>query len=232
MIRAIAPGWCPDPQGSGHRYWDGQAWGPHAPQPSAYIPPLQPAQRQYVDALTPSSSWSSTPGSPVAQTPEVAPAGWHADPDRSGGQRWWDGQSWTTHRHQVSKVKGFWAGLPTMGRVALVAAPIVVIFMAIIAAGASSGNSVSHRAGAEAGFSGRKGDRDARAYWEDTGRLLNDPASFAQVVCRVRASGASEDQAIDLNVTGLHGEHQRDVNDQDVLFIVAAEYHFCPQYYR
>ncbi len=43
MTRAIEPGWYPDPQGPGQRYWSGQAWGPRAPQPSAYAPPFPPA---------------------------------------------------------------------------------------------------------------------------------------------------------------------------------------------
>jgi hypothetical protein len=43
MTRAIEPGWYPDPQGPGQRYWDGQAWGPRAPQSSAYVPPFPPA---------------------------------------------------------------------------------------------------------------------------------------------------------------------------------------------
>jgi Protein of unknown function (DUF2510) len=40
VILAVQPGWYPDPEGPGQRYWDGQAWGPRAPQPSTYIPPF------------------------------------------------------------------------------------------------------------------------------------------------------------------------------------------------
>ncbi len=43
MIHAAQPGWYPDPEGLGQRYWDGQAWGPRAPQPSVYVPPFQQA---------------------------------------------------------------------------------------------------------------------------------------------------------------------------------------------
>ena len=270
MIPTVAPGWYPDPQGPGQRYWDGQAWGPRAPQPAASVPPFPPVATlpptgatSTVAGLVPwreadspvpdrrrssvayylfvvlavisagltlisglsfvlgdlarggpwdglvftlwSGAWTAlwvrlarrrkarsvnpepTSGSPAAQTPEAVPAGWYDDPDGSGAQRWWDGQSWTTHRgptprpsppgpamflaptlqpppnlkpaaaqhfpqpltsasNQVPKVKGFWAGLPTMGRLAVVAAPIVVILIAIIAAGASSGNSSGNSA--------------------------------------------------------------------------------------
>ena len=38
-----APGWHPDPAGSGQqRYWDGTDWGPVAPPPSAPPPPTAP----------------------------------------------------------------------------------------------------------------------------------------------------------------------------------------------
>ena len=40
MMRAIQPGWYPDPEVPGQRWWDGQAWGPRAPQPSASVPPF------------------------------------------------------------------------------------------------------------------------------------------------------------------------------------------------
>jgi hypothetical protein len=43
MTRTIEPGWCPDPEGQGQRWWDGQAWGPRAPQPSVSAPSFPPA---------------------------------------------------------------------------------------------------------------------------------------------------------------------------------------------
>ncbi|UCZ63717.1 hypothetical protein [Mycolicibacterium phocaicum] len=84
---------------------------------------------------------------------------------------------------------------------------------------------------ADAKFSGTKGDRDPQAYSADVGLQMNDPAGEAQVNCRMRASGLTERQTIEMYVTGLHGERERNVTDLDVLRVVAAEYHFCPQYY-
>jgi Protein of unknown function (DUF2510) len=43
MIGAVEPGWYPDPEGRGQRWWDGQAWGPRAPQSSASVPSFPPA---------------------------------------------------------------------------------------------------------------------------------------------------------------------------------------------
>ena len=49
VIHAVQPGWYPDPEGPGQRYWDGQAWGPRAPavglrtavSPAATFPPQE-----------------------------------------------------------------------------------------------------------------------------------------------------------------------------------------------
>jgi Protein of unknown function (DUF2510) len=43
MIGAVEPGWYPDPEGRGQRWWDGQTWGPRAPQPAASVPSFPPA---------------------------------------------------------------------------------------------------------------------------------------------------------------------------------------------
>ena len=40
----------------------------------------------------------STPAAPAAQ-PALPPEGWFPDVEVPGGQRWWDGSSWTDHRH-------------------------------------------------------------------------------------------------------------------------------------
>lgn len=36
---------------------------------------------------------------PQAPPPQGPPAGWYQDPDGTGTQRWWDGQTWTEHRY-------------------------------------------------------------------------------------------------------------------------------------
>lgn len=35
----------------------------------------------------------------MAETPALPPAGWYADPDLPGQQRYWDGARWTDYRH-------------------------------------------------------------------------------------------------------------------------------------
>ena len=35
-------------------------------------------------------------------TTPPTPAGWYPDPDGSGGQRYWDGNLWTEHRHPAA----------------------------------------------------------------------------------------------------------------------------------
>lgn len=68
------PGWYPYwyPNNYRHRYWDGQGW-----------------TNDYV------SSWGRRPsGSPEASR-RGAPSGWYPNPDGAGGQRWWNGETWS-----------------------------------------------------------------------------------------------------------------------------------------
>lgn len=72
--------------------------------------------------------------------PTSPPAAWYADPDGSGGQRYWDGDGWTRHRRTealtapsgvAANVSGRWAALPPALKVAL---PIVVV-LALVGTG-------------------------------------------------------------------------------------------------
>ncbi|GFG81685.1 DUF2510 domain-containing protein [Mycobacterium paragordonae] len=61
--------------------------------------------------------------------PTAPPAGWYVDPDGSPGQRYWDGERWTTHRRpkgtkQPTGLRRRWDVLPAPLRVAL---PVVLV---------------------------------------------------------------------------------------------------------
>jgi hypothetical protein len=127
MNAQMPPGWYDDPDCSpnAERRWDGHNWTPERrrktthTRPPAYAQPPQ-AQASYPQPARPPSWTMQPPWSLNPTTAQPFP------------------QPLTSASGHVPKVKGFWAGLPTIGRVALVAAPIVVILIAIIAAGASS----------------------------------------------------------------------------------------------
>jgi hypothetical protein len=70
---------------------------PYAPPATPYAPPTEP----YAPPVTPEAAPAPIPAvesvvPPVAAA--LAPAGWFPDPDRPGGQRYWDGAAWTEHR--------------------------------------------------------------------------------------------------------------------------------------
>ena len=67
------PGWYPYwyPNNYRHRYWDGQGW-----------------TDDYV------SSWRPLPSGPPKASRPSAPPGWYPNPDGTGGQRWWNGETW------------------------------------------------------------------------------------------------------------------------------------------
>jgi Protein of unknown function (DUF2510) len=76
----MAPGWYPNPQGPGERYWDGTKWtdqyqgeAPTEQEPAPAAPEQQPV-----------------PAAPEQRTPP----GWYANP-QAAGQRYWDGTNWT-----------------------------------------------------------------------------------------------------------------------------------------
>lgn len=67
--------------------------------------------------------------------PTSPPAGWFADPDGSGGQRYWDGAKWTTHRRAAEStsarpsggVRQRWLALPTALRFLIPTALVVIV---------------------------------------------------------------------------------------------------------
>ena len=88
-----APGWYPDQQGTGERFWDGTQWTDQirataAPQPaSGWYPDPQGAGERYWDG----AQWTEQLRAVAPQGP--AP-GWYSNP-QGPGQRYWDGANWT-----------------------------------------------------------------------------------------------------------------------------------------
>ena len=72
----------------------------------------------------------------------TAPAGWYPDPDGSGGQRYFDGQAWTDHRHAQAGAVELGVAAPPAKRKALDTKVIVglaaaaVIVAAVLGIGA------------------------------------------------------------------------------------------------
>ncbi|WP_158018381.1 DUF2510 domain-containing protein [Mycobacterium basiliense] len=78
--------------------------------------------------------------------PTAPPAGWYANPDGSGGQRYWDGEHWTKHcrAHRslprsrlaaiADRMRRVWSAIPAVVRIALPVAlvlPVVGIGLAV-----------------------------------------------------------------------------------------------------
>ena len=63
---------------------------------TAYVAPANPPGPGW---------WKASDGEwyPPQPTVATAPPSWHADPQRPDMLRWWDGQAWTEHRHQISQ---------------------------------------------------------------------------------------------------------------------------------
>lgn len=64
--------------------------------------------------------------------PSAPPAGWYADPDGSGGQRYWDGGHWTERRRptppvQTTGLRQRWGALPVPLRAALAVVLVVAL---------------------------------------------------------------------------------------------------------
>jgi len=139
----------------------------------------------------------TTPHTP--QKPMAQPAGWYSDPDGSGGQRWWDGQRWTSRRlpptsgptpvapsiphlpppqrtsSPPANIQGFWNRLSTAGRVAVVATPVVLVaIISAIAFGSSS-----HEAADSSSSSSSSSTRAA-----PSGPLPSSSDDWQRAVCR------------------------------------------------
>jgi len=77
-----APGWYPNPSGSGQRWWNGNSW-------TQNVAPAQLPREGAGGRREPRDVGMSNV--PLAPAPD-----WYPNPS-GGGQRWWNGSSWTEH---------------------------------------------------------------------------------------------------------------------------------------
>jgi hypothetical protein len=110
---------------------------------------------------------------------------------------------------------------------------VTAIIAAVLAEVAIAAGSIAHAEPPNSDtFSGTQGDNDAQALWIDAraaglGGSVTDAAHLAQTICGQLISGEPEAQII--ASSGASGPESLDA----ITFAVnAAEYHFCPQFYR
>ena len=73
-------------------------------------------------------------GGVTEPTPPPTPPGWYPDPQRPGGQRWWDGSAWTDHVSGAPAAPGGGPGVSSESRNWAVAAhlsALVAMFVAL-----------------------------------------------------------------------------------------------------
>ncbi len=78
----------------------------------------------------------------------TANPGWYPDPDGKGGQRYFDGSSWTDAR--IAPKKPFaWASVPIAGWIGLALLGIVIVVVFAVVASGGSRDSASYQYGRE-----------------------------------------------------------------------------------
>ncbi len=68
----------------------------------------------------------------------TTPAGWYSDPEGSGGQRYWNGESWTDHRAPDAEIPAAAPAAPRSGLdpkviIGLAAAVVALVIVGVVA---------------------------------------------------------------------------------------------------